>query len=108
MRGRACAGEARVDWTLPPHVVDRRIRGCTPAPGAWTTLRGERLKLGPAVPVDGELAPGVLQVGKAVVLVGTATRPLRLGLVQAPGKKPMPAPDWARGASLPAGTALGT
>ena len=100
--------DARVDWHQPAEVVDRRIRGCTPAPGAWTTLRGERLKLGPAVPVDGELAPGVLQVGKAVVLVGTGTRPLRLGLVQAPGKKPMPAPDWARGASLPPGTVLGT
>jgi methionyl-tRNA formyltransferase len=100
--------DARVDWLQPAEVVNRRIRGCTPAPGAWTTLGGERLKLGPPVPVDGELAPGVLQVSKAVVLVGTGTRPLRLGLVQAPGKKPMPAPDWARGAALPPGTALGT
>jgi methionyl-tRNA formyltransferase len=100
--------DARVDWLQPAEVVNRRIRGCTPAPGAWTTLGGERLKLGPPVPVDGELAPGVLQVDKAVVLVGTGTRPLRLGLVQAPGKKPMPAPDWARGAALPPGTALGT
>ena len=31
----------------PALAVDRRIRGCTPAPGAWTTFRGERLKLGP-------------------------------------------------------------
>ena len=100
--------DARVDWHQTAEVVDRRIRGCTPAPGAWTTFGGERLKLGPAVPVEGEVAPGVLQVSKAVVLVGTGTRPLRLGLVQAPGKKPMPAPDWARGASLPAGTVLGT
>ena len=66
------------------------------------------MKLGPAVPVDGELAAGVLQVSKAVVVVGTGSRPLRLGLVQAPGKKPMPAADWARGAPLPPGTALGT
>ncbi|MFZ5872461.1 MAG: methionyl-tRNA formyltransferase, partial [Actinomycetota bacterium] len=37
--------DARVDWTLPALVVERRVRGCTPAPGAWTTFRGERLKL---------------------------------------------------------------
>ncbi|CAA9285903.1 MAG: Methionyl-tRNA formyltransferase [uncultured Friedmanniella sp.] len=100
--------DARVDWTQPVEVVDRRIRGCSPAPGAWTTLGGERLKLGPATPVDGELAPGLLQVGKAAVLVGTGSRPLRLGRVQAPGKKPMPAPDWARGIQLPADAALGS
>ncbi|GAA1430998.1 methionyl-tRNA formyltransferase [Microlunatus lacustris] len=100
--------DARIDWTQPAEVVDRRIRGCTPAPGAWTTLGGERLKLGPATPADGELAPGRLQVGKAAVLVGTGTRPLQLGRVQAPGKKPMPAADWARGASLTPDTTLGT
>ncbi len=100
--------DARVDWSQPAEVVDRRIRGCTPAPGAWTTLAGERLKLGPAVPADGELAPGVLQVSKAAVLVGTGTRPLRLGRVQAPGKKPMAAADWARGGARPPGTTLGS
>ena len=26
--------DARVDWSLPAHVVDRRVRGCTPDPGA--------------------------------------------------------------------------
>ncbi|SDS68864.1 methionyl-tRNA formyltransferase [Friedmanniella luteola] len=99
--------DARVDWTLPAEVVDRRIRGCTPAPGAWTTLDGERLKLGPAVPVDGALPPGRLQVGKAAVLVGTGSTPLRLGQVQAPGKRPMAAADWARGVQLPVDAALG-
>ena len=29
--------------------VDRRIRACTPGPGAWTTFEGERLKVGPVV-----------------------------------------------------------
>ncbi|MGV7942655.1 methionyl-tRNA formyltransferase, partial [Mycobacterium kansasii] len=39
--------------------------------------------------------------------VGTATAPLRLGTVQPPGKKPMPAADWARGARVESGTILG-
>jgi methionyl-tRNA formyltransferase len=99
--------DAQVDWTRPAEVVDRRIRGCTPAPGAWTTLDGERLKLGPATPADGVLAPGELQVTKSAVLVGTGTGPLRLGQVQAAGKRPMAAADWARGVPLPPGTRLG-
>ena len=48
--------DARVRWERPALAVDRQIRGCTPAPGAWTTFRGERLKLLPVTPaVDGPL-----------------------------------------------------
>src|SRR6202167_3880275 len=28
--------DARVDWRLPAHLIDRQVRGCTPDPGAWT------------------------------------------------------------------------
>jgi methionyl-tRNA formyltransferase len=48
------------------------------------------------------LAPGQLQVSKREVLAGTGWGPIRLGIVQPPGKKPMPATDWARGARLTA------
>ena len=94
--------EAEVDWKLPAHIIDRRVRGCTPDPGAWTTLDGARVKLGPvspagAEPAAGELAPGELRVTRAEVLVGTGSRPVRLGEVQAPGKRQMAAADWARG-----------
>jgi len=106
--------DARVDWTHPALAVDRRVRGCTPAPGAWTTFRDQRLKLaGPLRrPVaeddaDGDpLAPGELRVTRDGVLVGTATTPLGLGEVQPPGKRPMPAPDWARGARVEGGEVL--
>ena len=95
--------DARVDWKLPAHVVDRQIRACTPDPGAWTELDGVRLKLGPvdqgltnsAAPLD--LAPGELQAARNAVLVGTGSRPVLLGDVQAPGKRRMTAPEWARG-----------
>ena len=52
--------DARVRWDRPALAVDRLVRGCTPAPGAWTTFRGERLKLGPvaAAPADAGPAPG--------------------------------------------------
>ena len=102
--------DAQVDWSAPAEVVDRLIRGCTPAPGAWTTVAGERLKLGPArpvVPSGGPVAPGLLEVTKSAVRVGTGTVPLLLGQVQPAGKKPMPAADWARGVELGAGARLG-
>jgi methionyl-tRNA formyltransferase len=101
--------DAEVDWSEPAAAVDRRVRACTPAPGAWTTHDHRRLKLGPVeVDADGEaLEPGELQVRKDAVLVGTGTRPVRLGEVTPFGKKPMAAADWARGARLESGTRLG-
>jgi methionyl-tRNA formyltransferase len=101
--------DARVRWDAPAFAVDRRIRACTPAPGAWTTFRGERLKLGPVRPIDEEadLAPGALRVERRRVLVGTATGPVELGEVQAHGKRPTRAPDWARGVRPDDGEVLG-
>ena len=97
--------DARVDWAAPAVRVDRLVRACTPAPGAWTAYGRDRLKLGPVLPVpDGPaLAPGAVLVEKRRVLVGTGTAPVELGEVQAPGKRSMPAPDWARGARLAPG-----
>ncbi|WP_431817239.1 methionyl-tRNA formyltransferase [Gordonia jacobaea] len=105
--------DARVRWDLPAHLLDRRIRAHTPAPGAWTTLGDARVKVGPVGLVGSDdpsapkdLAPGRVVVTKKVVLVGTATDPVRLGWVQPPGKKQMPATDWARGARLDEETVL--
>lgn len=97
--------DARVRWSDPAFAVDRRIRACTPAPGPWTTFRGERVKLGPVVaaPDAAALKPGELLVEKSRVLVGTATVPIRLGEVRAAGKRAMSATDWARGARVSAG-----
>ena len=101
--------DARVEWTEPAAAVDRRIRACTPAPGAWTLLDGERMKVGPVHPdPDAEsLAPGEVRVSKNAVHVGTATVPVRLGEVKAFGKKQMAAADWARGVRLEPGLRLG-
>jgi len=100
--------DAQVTWTHPAVGIERQIRACTPAPGAWTLLAGERFKVGPVALTEERLEPGVLEVRKNEVLVGTGTVAVRLGLVKAFGKKEMAAADWARGASLPEGTRLGS
>jgi len=112
--------EARVDWSAPAIAIDRLIRGCTPDPGAWTIHRDQRLKLGPVRPVPdpervgsdamstvSELAPGELRVVKDGVVIGSGSTALRLGEVQPPGKRAMPALDWARGARLVPGERCG-
>ncbi|MCW2598714.1 MAG: methionyl-tRNA formyltransferase [Frankiales bacterium] len=85
--------DARVDWTAPALRVDRLVRACTPAPGAWTTFRGKRVKLGPVTITGSRLDPGLLDGN----LVGTATDAVRLGAVRPEGKGEMAAADWLRG-----------
>jgi len=110
--------DARIDWTVPAPAIDRQVRACTPAPGAWTTFEGERLKLGPVALVDAvapdgpeagddRLPPGVLAVTRNAVHVGTGTVPVRLGEVKPFGKKQMPAADWARGVQFRSRAVLG-
>jgi methionyl-tRNA formyltransferase len=108
--------DAEIAWNTPAYAVDRHVRGCTPAPGAWTTFRGERLGIGPVrVAAEGDLsargdaaplAPGEVLATKRSVHVGTASGVVTLGDVQPQGKKPMAAPDWARGVRLVEGEAL--
>jgi methionyl-tRNA formyltransferase len=100
--------EAEVDWTADDAVIDRRLRGCTPNPGGWTTFRGERFKIISAHPAGGApIAPGTIVVSKRWLHVGTGSRPLELDLVQPFGKKVMRAADWARGVSFTAGERFG-
>lgn len=99
--------DAQVDWTEPAQAVDRRIRACTPFPGAWSTFEGERIKIGPVTLAASNLEPGEIAVGKNHVLVGTGTSAVRLGEVKAFGKKQMAAADWARGVRLEDGARLG-
>ena len=109
--------DAEVTWALPAYAVGRHVRGCTPSPGAWTTFRGERLGIEPVqvVPADvvagaeglSGLAPGQLVATKQAVHVGTASGVVSLGRVRPPGKRPMPAADWARGVRITGEDVLG-
>lgn len=99
--------DARIDWNRPAYAVDRQVRACTPDPGAWTTFRGQRLKVHPVETrddpdpepsdPDADLPPGTMLVSKDAVRVITGSGTLVLGTVQPHGRQAMPAADWARG-----------
>lgn len=101
--------DARIDWKAPAMRADRMVRGCTPAPGAWTVFRGERLKLISVglVADRTDLAPGELAPAKNNVYVGTGSHAVELLWVQPQGKKPMRGADWARGVRIAPGERVG-
>ena len=107
---KVTTADAEVNWKVAAPAVSRLIRACTPAPGAWTTLDGTRVKLLPVASAgdvaDLVLGPGELQATRDRVLVGTATVPVQLGDVQPGGKRLMPAAEWARGLRLSDGRAV--
>ena len=97
---------ARIRWDQPALAVHRHIRSVTPAPGAWTTIAGIRVKVGPVWISDESLPIREVLVRKDGVYIGTATSAVRLDHVQPQGKKMMNALDWSRGARLDASTVV--
>lgn len=102
--------EAGIDWSLPRAAVSAHVRGMSPHPGAWTTLDGARVKVlgveDTPAPADLTLAPGRLAATRRALFVGTGDLPLALATVVPPGKRPMRAVDWSRGAGLAADAAF--
>jgi methionyl-tRNA formyltransferase len=105
--------EARIDWAEPAAVVDCKIRGLSPFPGAWCeieTSRGvQRLKLLGSHRHEGATsgAPGeVLAVDTEGVLVAATGGAVRLTRLQREGKAAGEALEIARGLSLQPGMRL--
>jgi methionyl-tRNA formyltransferase len=99
---------ARLDWSKDGHVLDRKIRGLSPAPGAWFELPGDkgpvRVKALLSTFEDEAGAPGVTLDDR--LLVATGEGAVRLLRVQREGKGPQDAEVFLRGNPVPAGTRL--
>ena len=99
--------DAQLHWDRPALALSRQVRACSPAPGAWTTVDGQRLKVRRVADgVAADLRPGELASGPDGVLVGTGSAPLQLLEEQPAGRAAMAADAWWRGARLPEGTRL--
>ena len=97
--------EARIDWTRPAVEVDRLIRGLSPFPGAWTLIRGERVKLLASRLASGQGEPGVVLDDALTVACGQgAVQVLR---VQRAGRGAQEVQEFLRGWPIAAGDKLG-
>ncbi len=95
---RVTVEQARIAWTESSATIDRQIRACTPHPGAWTTIDGVRVRLGPIQPDSGgDLSPGHVRAFDPDIRIGTGDGWVTLGWVQPAGKSRMSATDWWRG-----------
>lgn len=102
--------DAALDWTRPAAHVRHAVRAFNPMPGAWTLLRGERLKVHRAVPAPADAAEGapgeVVAAGEEGPIVVCGDGALELTQVQPAGKPRMPGTDFLNG-YRPVGERLG-
>ena len=96
----------RLDWDAHPYY--ERIRGLSPAPGAWceTTAGGkpERLRLLRSAPAAGSGRPGEILDGALTVACGNGA--VRLVELQRAGGRPVGADEFLRGARMNKGDRL--
>lgn len=97
--------EAEIDWTQSGQTILQLIRGMSPAPGAFTHINGERIKM-----LQGEL---IEQNGAAAttldahLLIGCGEHAIRPTLLQRAGKKVQDTEEFLHGFSVAAGTKIG-
>ena len=88
--------DAEVDWTVSAADAARRVRAYNPFPGAYFFAGEHRIKLWRATPVDGVARPGtVLQADRDAIIVACGKGALRLDELQLPGKRRVPAMEFA-------------
>ena len=96
--------EAQIDWTLPSAEIDRKIRGLSPFPGAWTEIEGQRVKLLASRLAQGAGDPGTVLDDALTVACGDgAVELLRL---QRAGKSAQDRETFLRGLPVPAGSRI--
>jgi len=107
--GRCGPDNAHIDWGRPWQEIDRLIRGCNPAPGAWSKLDGRTVKIFDAKPLPAKDPKGIAgKMGEIVALahdgfiVVCADGRFKVTRVQADGPK-LTANEFAANARLAPG-----
>ena len=101
--------DARVGWSLPAEIVERRIRAYDPKPGAWSIVRGTETRLfGARAIVDRRGAVGeVLEADEMGMIVACGEGAVAIREVHPSGKRRMAALDWAQGRGVAVGDRWG-
>ena len=97
--------EAALDFTKSAVDVERAVRAFNPAPGAFTLLGEERLRILACTVADGAGEPGTTIDDRLTIACGAGA--VRATLAQRPGKRAMDIAEVLRGFPVPAGTRLG-
>jgi methionyl-tRNA formyltransferase len=111
--GRCGPGNARIDWGKSWRQIDPLIRGCNPAPGAWTTLDGQTLKIFDAKPLPAKHPKGIGgKLGEIVAVesdgftVVCADGRFKITRVQPDGGKKIDAAEFIASTKLATGAKL--
>jgi methionyl-tRNA formyltransferase len=112
--GRCTADNARIDWGKPWQQIHNLIRGCNPAPGAWTTIDGKTLQVFEAKPLPAKDPKGIGgKLGEVVEItndgfsVVCADGRIKILRVRPADGGKLAAGDFARTANLKNGIRLG-
>jgi methionyl-tRNA formyltransferase len=109
------AAEAKINWANHVDTIHDTIRGCDPAPGAWTTIAGKKLQLFGSRKhlvrtfgaVKGKVGE-VSEVGAESIRITAQGGQVEVAKVKHEDGKKMPAAEWAKSAGVAPGTPLGT
>jgi methionyl-tRNA formyltransferase len=97
--------ETQIDWSRPAREVDCVVRGLSPWPGAWTRLKGERIKILMSELSQGAGAPGTAVGPHLEIACGTGA--IRVLTLQRAGKTAQDADTFLRGNPVPPGSVFG-
>lgn len=94
--------EAKIIWSEPSEIIDRKVRAFNPVPSAHTSWQGQLLKIWQTRITDqlSTRAPGTLEERHGDLFVHTGSTQLEIIELQLAGKKAMLARDFIKGTSL--------
>ena len=109
------ANEARVNWNNHVDFIHNTIRGCDPAPGAWTTLNGKKVQLFGSKKhlvrtfgaVKGKIGE-ITEIGATSMRITAQGGQIEVAKVKGEETKKIAPTEWAAGAGVAVGTILGT
>jgi len=111
--GRCGMENARIDWGKPWRQIYNLIRGCNPAPGAWTQIDGKTLQVFDAKPLPAKDPKGiggklgeVVEVDASGITVVCADGRIKLIRVKPADGGKVTASDFAKSVDLAVGTRL--
>ncbi len=109
------AAESRINWSNHVNYVYNLIRGCNPAPGAWTTLNGKKIHIFESKKylfrtfggVRGKIG-AISEIGDKSIRVTAQGGQIEIFTLRAENGKKMSAADYVRQEGVMVGAQLGS